>query len=108
MPKQLPSTCINHLLAFAIALVVGTLASGQAYAQTFSVAYNFTNGDDGGNPLAGLVINKAGNLYGTTSAGGNSGAGTVFKITKAGKMVVLYNFTGGADGGSPQASLLLK
>jgi uncharacterized repeat protein (TIGR03803 family) len=108
MPKQLPSTRINHLLAFAIAFAIGALASSEAHAQTFKVAYNFTNGDDGGNPLAGLVMNKAGNFYGTTSAGGNSGAGTVFKITKAGKMVVLYNFTGGAEGGSPQASLLLK
>ena len=101
-------TRFTRLLTLAVAIAIGALVSGPAYAQTFKVAYNFTNGSDGGNPLAGLVINTAGSLYGTTSGGGNSGAGTVFKITKAGKMVVLYNFTGGADGGSPQASLVLK
>ena len=41
-------------------------------AQTVNVVYNFTGGSDGATPLAGLVIDAAGNLYGTTSAGGRS------------------------------------
>jgi uncharacterized repeat protein (TIGR03803 family) len=48
-----------------------------------------------------------GNLYGTTSEGGGSGAGTVFKLDATGKESVLYSFTGGADGGSPRADLMM-
>ena len=43
-----------------------------------SVLYNFTNGKDGGRPLAGLIRDAAGNLYGTTALGGDFGGGTVF------------------------------
>ena len=41
--------------------------------QTYRVIYNFTGGADGGTPTAGLVIDAAGNLYGTTGSGGGSG-----------------------------------
>ena len=43
--------------------------------------YRFTGLSDGGNPLAGLTFDQVGNLYGTTSTGGSTGAGTVFEIT---------------------------
>jgi uncharacterized repeat protein (TIGR03803 family) len=91
---------------FSCALGLAALAIPQAQAQTFNVIYNFTGGNDGGIPLAGLVIDTAGNLYGTTSTGGSSGGGTVFKVSASGQETVLYNFTGGSDGGNPQASLL--
>jgi len=71
-----------------------------------TVLYNFTGGADGGYPYAGLVLDKKGNLYGTTYVGGVSGQGTVFKLTTSGKEIVLYSFTGGADGGNPSAPLL--
>lgn len=48
---------------------------------TFIDLYDFTGGADGGNPLAGVIFDKAGNLYSTTSQGGASGGGTVFKLT---------------------------
>ena len=72
------------------------------------VLHNFTGGTDGGYPYyGGLVRDKAGNLYGTTSFGGaNQYFGTVFKVNKAGKQKVLYSFTGGADGGQPNASVI--
>jgi hypothetical protein len=41
-------------------------------AQTFTVLYSFTGGTDGSSPQAGLVRDKAGNLYGTTVQGGSS------------------------------------
>ena len=66
-----------------------------------TVLYTFTGGADGGYPLAGLIRDPAGNLYGTTNGGGASGAGVVFKIDKSGGETVLYTFTGGADGGYP-------
>jgi len=61
---------------------------------------------DGSNPVAGLIMDAMGNLYGTTELGGSSIYGTVFKTTKAGKTTVLYSFTGGSDGGHPLAGLV--
>jgi uncharacterized repeat protein (TIGR03803 family) len=72
-----------------------------------SVLHNFVGGTDGANPEGGLIRDKAGNLFGTTTAGGVSDAGTVFGITAAGKEVVLYSFTGGADGATPEGKLVL-
>jgi uncharacterized repeat protein (TIGR03803 family) len=54
-----------------------------------------------------LVKDDAGNLYGTTYVGGNSGNGAVFKIDTAGKETVLYSFTGGSDGCSPYPGVIL-
>jgi uncharacterized repeat protein (TIGR03803 family) len=65
-------------------------------------------GPDGAGPLfAGLVRDKAGNLYGTTAGGGASGGGTVFKVDTTGTETVLHSFTGGADGAYPAAGLVL-
>ena len=80
---------------------------------TESVIYSFTGGADGGQPSAGLVLDTAGNLYGTTNFGGSAncslGCGTVFMLTPASggwAETVLYTFTGGADGRQPYARLL--
>ena len=72
-----------------------------------TVVYSFAGGADGATPYAGLVRDATGNLYGTTRAGGASNFGTVFKLDTTGTETVLYTFTGGADGGSPQAGLIL-
>jgi len=68
-----------------------------------SVLHSFS-GPDGDGPAAGLIMDSTGNLFGTTSGGGSGGAGTVFKLTPGAKnkwtQTVLYNFTGGNDGGS--------
>jgi uncharacterized repeat protein (TIGR03803 family) len=69
-----------------------------------SLLYNFTGGDNGGSPLAGVIFDSQGNLYGTTLSGGQDEVGTVFQLTLTrGVWVhqVLYSFTGGRDGGSP-------
>jgi len=73
-----------------------------------AVLYTFT-GDpvDGQAPRAGLVLDQQGNLFGTTSGGGPSNCGTVFKVTPTGVETVLHAFSGGPDGFSPQASLVL-
>ncbi len=63
----------------------------------------------GTNVIAGLVQGTDGNFYGTTSAGGTKAnfAGTVFKITPAGKLTTLYSFAGyPTEGASPQAALV--
>jgi uncharacterized repeat protein (TIGR03803 family) len=73
---------------------------------TVTVLHNFAGGIDGSNPQGSLIRDKAGNLYGTTTAGGASGIGTVFKVTGK-KETVLYNFAGGTDGADPQAGLAM-
>jgi uncharacterized repeat protein (TIGR03803 family) len=63
---------------------------------------------DGATPHGGLVLDAAGNVYGTTSIGGNSscGCGTVYKLDAIGGETILYSFQGGADGAEPFASLV--
>jgi uncharacterized repeat protein (TIGR03803 family) len=77
---------------------------------TEKVLHNFTNGDDGGYPYAGLIFDAAGNLYGTTSEGGANKLGTVFELTpKTGGVwteKVLHSFAGGKDGTDPAAGLI--
>jgi len=70
---------------------------------TFTMLYNFgSTTSDGTHPTGALVRDAAGNLYGTTSAGGTLGYGTVFKVDPIGNETVLYNFTGGTDGKYPR------
>jgi uncharacterized repeat protein (TIGR03803 family) len=95
-------------MAFAFSVGLAVAASPRAQAQTFSVIHNFTGGSDGGNPLAGFAVDAAGNFVGTTSTGGASGAGTVFKVTARGKETVLYTFAGGTDGANPEAGLFIN
>jgi uncharacterized repeat protein (TIGR03803 family) len=65
------------------------------------------NTADGFNPVAGLVRDAVGNLYGTTYYGGTSGLGTVFKVDASGTETVLHNFSGAAtDGANPAAGLV--
>ena len=74
---------------------------------------NPTSGPDGAYPAAGLVFDSSGNLYGTTSQGGNYGQGTVFKLspTSGGKWKesVIHEFAGyPGDGANPAAGQSLR
>ncbi|MGB9255163.1 MAG: choice-of-anchor tandem repeat GloVer-containing protein [Candidatus Korobacteraceae bacterium] len=75
-----------------------------------TILYNFTGGADGGDPLYGdLSFDQAGNIYGTTAGGGSSGEGVVFKLARSGSgwtESVLWNFTGGSDGGLPVSGVI--
>lgn len=71
---------------------------------TESVLYSFTGGNDGGHSYGGVILDGAGNLYGATYAGGTYGAGVIFELTPGASgwtESVLYDFTGGGDGGGP-------
>src|SRR5207253_434377 len=54
-----------------------------------TVLHSFTRSPDGAFPQAGLVMDKAGNFYGTTAG---PGAGTVFKLDTSGNETLLYIF----------------
>lgn len=71
---------------------------------TETVLYTFTGESDGAKPFAGLVLDEAGNLYGTTYEGG-LGNGVVFKVDAAGRETMLHSFEGGLDGALPIGSL---
>jgi uncharacterized repeat protein (TIGR03803 family) len=76
---------------------------------TLTVLYSFKGPpSDGALPEGQLVMDKSGNLFGTTLGGGTGsqgycqdGCGTVFEYSASGTESVLYNFTGGTDGGVP-------
>ncbi|HEY6769981.1 MAG TPA: choice-of-anchor tandem repeat GloVer-containing protein [Candidatus Sulfotelmatobacter sp.] len=67
----------------------------------------FTGGSGGWGPVAGLVRDKKGTLYGTAALGGEGTdcCGVVFQVTSNGVESVLHSFTDGADGGSPDTDL---
>jgi uncharacterized repeat protein (TIGR03803 family) len=71
------------------------------------ILHHFSGGTDGANPMGSVVLDSAGNLYGSTSAGGNFYVGTLFMIDPAGNETVLYSFMGGLDGAYPYSSLIL-
>ena len=101
----------NGTLALVVMIAQVIVATQSAQAQTYKVLYSFTGGADGRTPIAGLVGDAAGNLYGTTVDGGdptcdlNPGCGTVFKLDTSGTETVLHTFTW-ADGTHPVAALV--
>jgi len=102
----------SALLIAVIALLPSSLAAGAKE----KILYRFTGGTDGGVPSSGLIMDAAGNLYGTTRSGGdlsecsNFGCGTVFKLTRLRngnwKEQVLYAFQAGIDGYDPAGNLV--
>jgi uncharacterized repeat protein (TIGR03803 family) len=65
-----------------------------------TVLYNFSEGTDGANPLASVIFDSVGNLYGTMPHGGAYGYGVVFELSPVGASwteTVLYNFCSQAD-----------
>lgn len=81
--------------------VVFQIPAGAPY---ISVLATF-NGTNGANPYSGLLVDAAGNLYGTTSAGGASNRGTIFKVPNGGGSVVTLASFSGANGASPFSGL---
>ena len=95
----------------------GTLSACEGYgcglvykldaAGNYTVLYSFTGGADGSNPDAGVILDSAGNLYGTTGGGGTGGGGVVYKLDATGQETVLFSFPGSPAGGySPQAGVV--
>jgi uncharacterized repeat protein (TIGR03803 family) len=96
----------STLAALVLVVVCGMLTV--CPAQTYTVLHFFRGTSDGEFPVAGLIQDAAGNLYGTAARGTNAGpAGTLFKVTPEGKFKVLHTFGSGLDGIGPSASLLI-
>ena len=94
-------------MAIMFALTVVLMQSAQA--QTYTVLHNFTGGQDGATSFAGLTMDKAGNLYGTTYYGGGSKHGVVFKLIRKGGSFVfntLHSF-GNGEGIGPYAKVTI-
>ena len=107
--------------------VFALIPSQSGWSET--VVHTFLGGNDGTNPLANLTLSTNGTLYGTTSQGGQyivtndppycttsqpctvDGWGIIFQLTAIGggawNETVLYTFTGGTDGGSPESAMVL-
>jgi uncharacterized repeat protein (TIGR03803 family) len=91
-----------RLRTAALAILAATaLTSSTSWASSTNVIYSFGGGTDGEYTDTDLVLDSAGNIYGTSVLGGDFGSGTVFQVTPTGKHSVLYSFTGGVDGGEP-------
>lgn len=89
----------------AVVLGLALAAVPSAEGQTLTVLYNFTGSPDGAAPVAGVVRDAAGSLYGTTSVGGNN-HGTVFEVSSQGTKKILHTFRGKPDGSQPWAGLV--
>lgn len=77
---------------------------------TFSLLTSLTGGAGATGPHGSLIMDTAGNLYGTTYSDGAFGFGSVFQLTPTSRgwnYTSLYDFTGGADGANPAAGLAM-
>lgn len=88
-----------------VAILVST-----ASASSTKVIYSFAGGNDGEYLDTDLVMDGAGNIYGTSVQGGKFGSGTVFELSHSASgwtHTVLYSFTGASDGGEPYKGVTL-
>jgi uncharacterized repeat protein (TIGR03803 family) len=77
---------------------------------TATLLYQFVEDSGGQIPLAGVIFDQSGNLYGTAAVGGAAGVGTVFELSPNGSggwtEAALYSFQDGSDGAFPDAGLI--
>jgi uncharacterized repeat protein (TIGR03803 family) len=107
----LPLRAAMVAAAVGVLLILGTGGAQRAQAQVELVLHSFTGTPgDGADPVAGLVEDSSGGLYGTTRDGGSSSFGTVFKLTASSgytSEMVLHSFTGASgDGENPLGGLV--
>jgi uncharacterized repeat protein (TIGR03803 family) len=94
-------------LTISITCLIAAACLAQAQPPTETVIYSFSTFPYGANPYAPLIRNSAGDLFGTTSQGGEADVGIVFDLGPSGKETILHSFQGGSDGANPYSGLLL-
>jgi uncharacterized repeat protein (TIGR03803 family) len=90
----------------ALIILLALPATMPAQTQTLTVLHTFTGLPDGARPLGRLLLDPAGNLYGTTTMGGTIGYGSVFKVDPSGNESVFHSFAGPPDGNEPLGGLI--
>ena len=102
-PEQQRCTTTVFRLVWVGLFALAMFAAQLAPAQTFSVIHTFTGAGDGGIPGPALLMDRAGNFYGTTQYGGRANQGVVWKLVHRGSGWVvqqLYTFSG-EEGSQP-------
>jgi uncharacterized repeat protein (TIGR03803 family) len=99
---------VLRLAAAALVILAGaTQARGGEPSNLINVHTFSATNSEGANPRGDLLLAPDGNFYGTTSAGGTTGLGSVYKLTPDGTVTTLHSFTGAtAEGSNPYAGLL--
>jgi uncharacterized repeat protein (TIGR03803 family) len=109
--RQFSSSRFSYFVVTALAfLSVAGMTAGVASASSTKVIYSFAGGSDGDYLDTDLVMDSAGNIYGSTVQGGDFGSGTVFQLSPSATgwtHIVLYSFKGGKDGGEPYKGVTL-
>jgi uncharacterized repeat protein (TIGR03803 family) len=98
IPVSLANICRSRrwmLLSATAVVAMALCAASPVFSQTETVLHNFT-GTDGSLPSQRLTMDRAGNLYGTTT-GNYPSIGSVFKLTPSGELKVLFRFTDGQN-----------
>ena len=107
--RQMLSVLSKALLVVAVLLTFAPIATAQS---KYRVLYSFTGGTDGGGVWDSVAFDTKGNLYGTTSGGGDFGFGTVFELTPTSHgpwtESVLHSFMANdPDGAEPVGNVIL-
>lgn len=110
LPATLRVVSLQRTVLLTNLFALSLLTLMPAQAQTFNVLHNFSGGGDGATPYAGVTMDRAGNLYGTTFGGGSRSLGAVYRLKRSGQSWTvdgLYGFNGGPyDGLHPLARVV--
>ena len=104
-PRQSALPKIASPLVTLAVVLASLLAARAAQAQAFSLLHVFRS-SNGAHPLANLIADSSGNLYGSTYSGGPDGWGEIFKLEPPGTETIVYNFPGHAGGGLPLGNMV--
>jgi uncharacterized repeat protein (TIGR03803 family) len=103
VPSSRPVLAPDGNFYGTVTLETSTTGNGAVYRMTpagvFTIIYNFAGTTDGGTPVTDLTVGSDGLLYGVTSKHGGHNDGTIFKMTLAGTLTVLHDFTVASDHG---------